>query len=518
MITPPSTGIAAKADEFVALQMLQHHLPSDLLSKGANLTKAEIDDAVDKQERKHQQELAALLGLNLDQGGDDQVKWNRKGLGLQSRSFQLTGSRWKGLGGQVVTDTDAAANGTAFAKVLSSWTVEAYRLAQQESGRKEAEECARELGKSNDEVVAAGERAAQEAMVDMAGITETWLQMKHERTFLRAWAQAEAAGELKLPEDSLLVIPRLFDNVVVNGEAAAAEEEKPSALVLEDLIAAGFEARHYWNPLSYDDAVAVALALGDFHAAMWRIHERLDAALADFVPSLTPEQAETHKKVRGWMFKRNMKTCLDSMNVKSMRELLLPLLDDMADVLVKDEEEMGFCIYGHGDPWAHNMLLRRDPESGKVTGVAFVDFGSVKRMSPLIDFYGFLATSVRNDSFYVRPADAKTVPTVYSFRMVLQLPDCIRYDENGRKFRLYNGLALSHAHAMVASFFWNNDQWYGPIEADNPSQSIELPSRQYRFFMSFFQVVQRLKAEGPCVYAKVVSDEAATAKAEGDDK
>ena len=43
------------------------------------------------------------------------------------------------------------------------------------------------------------------------------MSLKRERQFLRSWAAAKEAGELNLPEDSLLVIPELFDGVATFG-------------------------------------------------------------------------------------------------------------------------------------------------------------------------------------------------------------------------------------------------------------------------------------------------------------
>ena len=34
-------------------------------------------------------------------------------------------------------------------------------------------------------------------------------------------------------------------------------------------------------------------------------------------------------------------------------------------------------LLGHGDPWAHNVMLRRDATTGKVNGVALVDLGNI---------------------------------------------------------------------------------------------------------------------------------------------
>lgn len=501
-----SSDVTAFASKFLEMAMLQHHLPNEL-SDLSGLEDTEIYRIVDKEEAKHRYEIAGLLGLKLDDDdvddddddiddvGDDvdEVLWNRKGLGLQSRSFELSGSRWRDLGGQCVTDQEAADRGTAFAKVLSSLTIEEdHSASPRESERKETENRAHELGKTTEEM---SDHGGEQSDMNTKSNTEVCKQMKHGRTFLRVWAEAEAADELKLPEDTLLVIPRLYDNVIIR-RFASAEEEKPTMLVLEDLNAAGFEAHHYWNALPREDVEAVVLALADLHAAMWRIHERLDIAFAEDIPSLSVDEAATAKKDKAWTFKRNMKTCFDSLHEK-IRDKLLPYLDDMANVYMEEEADTGICIYGHGDPWAHNFMLRRDPESGKVDGVAFVDFGSVKKMSPLIDFYGFLATSVQQDVFYSignKGSIEVSMKTAYNSRMLTQMPDSIKCNVKGQEIWLFNRLAIAHAHATIATYFWTMSAWRAPVwTGRGPSEPL---LRQNRFLSGFRVFMDILKREG----------------------
>jgi len=210
------------------------------------------------------QRVISLLGLDMSEGKDE-VIWLDKSLGLQSRCFLVRGERWKGRGKQPVVDPTAAAGGTAFVKVLPRWNIKDIIADIRGAARNDAEKAARALGKSEDEVKAAGEQASQE--VDVVEFTEPSVQMARERQVLRAWQAAEEAGELKLPEDSLLVLPRLLDNVLTGPESAA-EADKPTMLVFEDLVVAGFEVRSYKEAISVEDAVAVSGALADLHAAL----------------------------------------------------------------------------------------------------------------------------------------------------------------------------------------------------------------------------------------------------------
>jgi len=104
---------------------------------------------------------------------------------------------------------------------------------------------------------------------DFTIFTVDWhMRLMRERHVAREWQAAEKTGELKLPKDTLLVVPRLFDFVDEN------EEAKPSILVYEDLIAAGFETQTPVKFISIDDGVAVVCALADLQAGLWQIWSR----------------------------------------------------------------------------------------------------------------------------------------------------------------------------------------------------------------------------------------------------
>jgi hypothetical protein len=82
------------------------------------------------------------------------------------------------------------------------------------------------------------------------------------------------SGELRLPDGSLLVIPRLFDDVVAD-EYAAEQEERPTSLVLEDLVSMGFKPRKIEDNLTEEEAECLVLALADLHSAMWTIRDQI---------------------------------------------------------------------------------------------------------------------------------------------------------------------------------------------------------------------------------------------------
>mgnify|MGYP003336562811 CR=1 FL=1 len=69
--------------------------------------------------------------------------------------------------------------------------------------------------------------------------------------------------------------PRSVGNPTSRGREE--EEEEPTMLVFEDLVAAGFEVRSYKDAISVEDAAAVSSALADLHAAFWTIRERLSS-------------------------------------------------------------------------------------------------------------------------------------------------------------------------------------------------------------------------------------------------
>jgi hypothetical protein len=435
---------------------LQHQLLGE-----AEPTQQEVEEAHRQEAQSEGDRLANLLGLAVA-SGKDSLECDFGSLGMQSRRFVLSGDRWEREGRVAALDSQQPAR--AHAKCKPGFGLREISNARMERARAEAEAAARELGKTSEDVKAAGDRAAFESDL---GLTDIGAQLKRERTFLRAWAAAYDVGELELPADSLLVVPRLFDGVVVNSaadpHAVEREEEKPSVLVMEDLAAAGFTPSIFVDGISEDEGYAVSAALADFHAGTWRMRHRLGFAHfidGDAASDLKHEQATRlalmHQGVQGLSrpafqallgqanaVLRSVKIGAESEDgeptyiaAKRFEKHMEGVLDAMFD------KEPGQMMLVHGDPWAHNLMFRRDAETGKVTGVALVDLAGYRPGVVATDLYGFITTSMNAD---VRRSGGgmKRFEEHYAARLRSQYPS-----ENMFTFR-----TRAHAAATTLVYF-----------------------------------------------------------------
>ena len=392
------------------------------------------------------QKVVDLLGLDVERGGGDEVTWLSDNLGLQSKCFLARGPRWKGLGKQPIVG-GGDVSGTAFVKMLPNWDIKGMVEIIRDGAREDAEKAARELGKNEEGVKAAGEEA-MEAVGDL-NFAEPAIQIRRERVVLRAFKAAVDAGELQLPEDSLLVIPRLYDNVVID-ERLEEEESKPTLLVMEDLVAASFEIRSYKDPISDEDAVAVASALADFHGALWRIKDRLGIRVVESVDDRAV-----------WQYEKMLRSCFEEFKLFYTLGLLIGDVTPYTLDIAKGSVDTGAMplILGHGDPWAHNVMLRRDRLTGKVNGVAFVDLGNVRPMHPLEDFFCFMGTMADKSAWQLRNAAPRIE---YERRLVDRLPPNLFLDGNNHPIQLFAYRNQLRGRAALIKYCTDINMWWVP--------------------------------------------------------
>jgi len=388
------------------------------------------------------QRVISLLGLDVS-AGKDEIVWLDKSFGLQSRCFLVRGERWKGRGKQPVVDPLA---GTAFVKALPTWSVEEAAERQRSEAKHKAEAEARASGATEEEATARGEEASENiAVVEWA---EPSKQLAREREVLRALQAAEEAGELQLPEDTMLVIPRLLDNVVEDEEVKQLEEEKPGFLVFEDLVAAGFVPQTHLQAISVEDGIAVSRALADLHGALWCIRARLfkeggkpnEDKKEAFEVEAGKVRATYERLLRGAVAQlRGAKGGTPS------ADKFEPHIGDVSAAFV--DANVGPVLVCHGDPWVHNVLLRRDASSGSVDGVAFVDMGN-----PLVDLFSFLGTMMDGRELFTKN---NVVQSQYEARLRQQLPQTINGD-----VELFSLRAKQHAYARMLAFFFDVKFWW----------------------------------------------------------
>ena len=411
------------------------------------------------------QRIISLLGLN---SRDDEVVWLKDNLGLQSNCFLLKGNRWKGLGKQPIVDTTVKS--TVFVKMLPQISVQDMVIEMKQRARIKAEDDARILGKTESEIQQAGQEASDQ--IASIAFVDPSIQLLRERHVLRVFNAADDAGELKIPKDSLLVLPRLIDI-----KRSEEEEKKPTMLILEDLTAAGFETRKYTEALPLEDALAVAAALADFHAVLWRIQDRLGF------------QTSRLQNVDSDSYEANLRQCLDSFRkinpaYAGFADQCEPFVDHIVNAFTEIDIEP--IILGHGDGWAHNVMLRRDKFTRKVNGVAFVDLGCVRMMSPVEDFYCFLGTMMDGK---ILKSGKDELRSAYQTRVQDQL-GAILCDED--KINLFVGKRVLHALAVMLSIFFSNETWTVFNEAGEDEPHL----RQLAAFRAACQTTYILQQEG----------------------
>jgi hypothetical protein len=349
-----------------------------------------------------QERIAAALGLDARPGGRDEVVALSDSLGVQSSHFVVRSERWRGRGR--CAPLDPVKRPSAFVKAVPRQSLIDAAKNDLASARARAEARARELGMGDSAVASAGDEAVAEAEAALANalmlVDEPSVQLERERDVLRAWAAAEAAGELRLPPDSLLVVPRLLEETGSSRELV---------LVMEDLCAAGFSAQPLINSLSLEDCFAVVRALADLHGALTRIRDRVFGGAAAAAAAALVRGRDSPLAV--YRFERDLRNAIAHMRrgpptpvIESESGVLLPnydvdlaaslepLVDEIVAAYRDEDAGPGPRVVSHGDPWAHNMMLRRDA-AGSVTGVAFVDLGGVRFAHPGEDFFCFITSS-----------------------------------------------------------------------------------------------------------------------------
>jgi hypothetical protein len=416
--------------------------------------------------------LVSLLGLQVgttEAPGTDIIEW-RSGLGFQSKSVSLRGPRWIA---HCKPDGDVANEGAAFVKLLPTFTVQELQELLASRAREDAETAARALGNTEEEATNDGEDAANEATA--VNPVEPSVQLVRERFFLRKWWAAVHSGELKLPDDSLLVIPRLFEGAVVD-EYAAEQEECPTLLVMEDLVSMGFKSRKVEDDLTNEEAECLVQALADLHSGMWSIRDQI--CQGPFVNELIDAGSCAYADVADSLPAGVVTAARTGVNRAAFARLIREAITESEHVLADPTAESirpkeadvdrmveaafdtgaGLRLLCHGDPWVHNYMIRHD-HSGSVTGVAFVDFSGICRANVLTDFFGFLFTS----SFRKESATGVDLKDVFLQRLMAQVPlalvgqDMDAFNDRAKGVRaIANGLCCLVPYFVYTKLFDGN--------------------------------------------------------------
>jgi hypothetical protein len=260
-------------------------------------------------------------------------------------------------------------------------------------------------------------------------------------------------------------------------------------LVFEDLVAAGFEVRSYKEAISVEDAVAVSGALADLHAALWRIRERLGfsgVAAEGVAGGSAAATGSSTTKVGPGKYERMLRESLNKYREGGEYKILLYLVDPVISDIVAAaaDNDVEPQLLGHGDPWAHNVMLRRDAETGSVNGVAFVDFGNVRMVHPLEDLFCFLGTSSVRQAVLRRDTE---IPGIYEARLCSQLPQDFNLKGCDAHHNLLSHRSVMHARASLLVYFLDHDVWW----QKNSKGETEPGERQISAFASVAKLARQ---------------------------
>jgi hypothetical protein len=167
-------------------------------------------------------------------------------------------------------------------------------------------------------------------------------------------------------------------------------------------------------------------------------------------------------------------------------DMVEPIVPDI--VAAAGDNDIEPKLLGHGDPWAHNVMLRRDPETGVVNGVAFVDFGNVRMVHPLEDLFCFVGTSSVRQAVIHR--DTK-IPSLYKDRLYHQLPQDFVVEKCNAPNGLLSRRSAMHARAALLVYFFDNEVWW----QRNAKGQTEPGERQIAAFASIAKLAQQSNAE-----------------------
>jgi hypothetical protein len=362
--------------------------------------------------REGEEQVKRIFGLD----DSDSVEYIENSLGFQSVCFRVHGERW-GKG--------------AFVKMIPPWDTMEWINDVRSSLISHAVRDAEEKGSTYDET--------RDVMNDIDdylrefSFTSVKLQLKQEQRVSGILYERRYA----LPHDTLLVIPELYGIYNTRRTAAIRFELPPKALMYEDLTRIGFKPQRFDNPISDCDCIRVISALSDFHALLWRCREELG-----YETQRERFETEDSENSRN-QFQRMISATIDKFSPE-IRSMTYPYLEDICDGYV--DRSITPLMMVHGDPWAQNVMLRRD-ENGEVDGVAFVDLGNVRVGNVIQDVCCFTTTLMDKIQ-----AVWESLIDVYTERLGAQCPD-LRDDVQ----QIFTTQAKRHGFASSLLYF-NSDE------------------------------------------------------------
>ena len=189
-----------------------------------------------------------------------------------------------------------------------------------------------------------------------------------------------------------------------------------------------------------------------------------------------------------------LRKCLNELRPHKAYKKLVDLVDPFVPDIVAGAADGVTApkLLCHGDPWAHNVMLRRENGTGKVNGVAFVDFGNVRMTHPLEDFFCFLGTMAVKDAWQYPlhfDSDEKS-PTrdQYESRLKKQVPAEAMGGTTGSGFQLFSYPNQMRGRAAMLVYFFDHNVWWKRSSAGSPEPSL----RQFAAFAGVARLAENM--------------------------
>ncbi|CAD7091884.1 unnamed protein product [Hermetia illucens] len=173
----------------------------------------------------------------------------------------------------------------------------------------------------------------------------------------------------------------------------------PPAIILEDLVVAGYENISRFEGMDLDHVHVTLEKLARFHAATARIYEINGPYSEHFNKGIFgPEMLAMMEKMVASTWEV-IKSCIQKWGdcevyIEKMEKLFLRFCDLILEAEKMDPND--FNVLNHGDTWCNNIMFKHNKD-GTIDDLKFVDLQVSKWGSPVWDLQYFIISSCSYD-------------------------------------------------------------------------------------------------------------------------